>query len=136
MSHANSVVQPQLQVPFVISHPNLNNSSIKFSHHLSILPSIFDLLGFQYDYPAMGASIFNEANRKGCIAYSETKMGNTPCSFAYVDENKKIYFDRQRDVYEIRDHHDNTIETLEGDQYHYYLKLLLFALYERGLIIK
>lgn len=134
MSHANAVIEPQIQVPLVIQHPNLSARQIKFSSHFDLCPTLFDLLGENYSYRALGQSVFLPSTEPHCLAYCETRMGNTPSSFSIVMPNKKIYFDRHLNKYQIRDLSDNVLQELTGEDYKYNLKLLLLALQERGLI--
>lgn len=135
VSHANSVIQPQIQVPLVIQHPKLTATECDFSSHFDLLPTIFDLLGKQYDYEVCGASLFNQVRNKQCFAYSETRMGNTPSSFCLITPDKKLYFDRHLGNYQIRSLDDTVIENLTGERYQYYLKLLFLSLQERQLIL-
>jgi hypothetical protein len=134
ISHANSIIQPQIQVPFLLQHPKLNAKKINFSNHFDIFPTIFDLLGKTYDYKVKGHSLYHEQHYEHCLVYCETRMGNTPSSFGIVRPENKIYFDRHLKKYQIRDANDQTIEELTGEKYDYYLKLLLKALDKRGLI--
>ena len=134
ISHANSIIQPQIQVPFLLYHRNLEAKHIPFSNHFDIFPTLFDLLGEPYDYQVKGHSLYHPKHYEHCLVYCETRMGNTPSSFGIVRPESKIYFDRHLAKYQIRDRKDHTIEELTGEQYNAYLKMMLLALQERGLI--
>ena len=128
------MIQPQIQVPLVIQHPNLTAAQIEFSTHFDLCPTLFDLLGENYSYPALGQSLFHPHPAPHCLAYCETRMGNTPSSFAIVSAEQKIVFDRHLNKYQIRSLSDEILQDLTGEKYAYYLKLLILALQERGLI--
>lgn len=134
MSHANSVIQPQIQVPMVLQHPNLQAQQIEFSSHFDLCPTLFDLLGENYSYQTLGQSVYCPQDKPHCLAYCETRMGNTPSSFAIVTAEEKIYFDRHLNIYQIRNLSDQVLQELTGEKVKYYLKLLLIALQERGLV--
>ena len=134
LSHANAVIQPQIQVPLVIQHPNLSASQVEFSSHFDLCPTLFDLLGKNYSYPTLGQSVYTPKTEPHCLAYCETRMGNAPSSFAIVMPTKKLYFDRHLNKYQFRSLSDEVLLELTGENYNYYLKLLLLALQERGLV--
>ena len=132
-SHANSILQPQIEVPFLLHHPRLSMKTIDFSSHFDVFPTLFDLLGERYDYSVLGNSLFG-AYAKHCFVYSETRIGNTPSSFGVVTPQQKIYFDRHLKKYQLRDLKDGVLQDLDAQAYAYYLKLLLIGLQQRGLI--
>ncbi len=136
MSHANAVIGPQIQVPFVLQHAKLAAKTCDFSSHFDLLPTVFDLLGKPYDYEVLGNSLYVPNDMPHCFAYCETRMGNTPSSFCMVTPMKKIYFDRHLANYQIRDSRDKVLQNLTGEQYDYYLKFLLQCLHKRQLIYK
>ncbi|MSP53151.1 MAG: hypothetical protein EXR81_02735 [Gammaproteobacteria bacterium] len=138
-SHGNAIIQPQIQVPCLIYHPKLTAQTIPFSTHFDLMPTLLNLLGIDYTYEVLGASLDISGGRAAkraehCVVYSESRMGNTPSSFGIITPQQKIYFDRMLEQYEIRDLHDHILQTLTGENYNYHLKLLLRALNNRGLI--
>jgi hypothetical protein len=134
-SHANAIIQPQIEVPFVVNHPKLSAKTIDFSSHFDIFPTIFDLLGATYEPEVFGQSLFQPATDPHILVYSETRMGNTPSSFGIVTPTHKIHFDRRLGLYQIRNHADEVLETLSGEKLTYYQKLLLTALQNMGILV-
>jgi glucan phosphoethanolaminetransferase (alkaline phosphatase superfamily) len=133
-SHGNSIIQPQIEVPCLIYHPKLASQTINFSSHFDLMPTLLNLLGLDYTYEVLGASWGSTKRAEHCVVYSESRMGNTPSSFGIITPEQKIYFDRMLAQYEIRDLQDQVLQTLTGENYNYYLKLLVEALNNRGLI--
>ncbi len=132
-SHANAITQPQIEVPFLLYHPQLSPKTVDFSSHFDIFPTLFDLLGYRYDYSVLGNSLFSDY-AKQWLVYSETRVGNTPSSFGMVTPTQKIHFDRYLEKYQLRDLNDGVLQDLDPQAYAYYLKLLLIGLQQRGLI--
>lgn len=133
-SHGNAIIQPQIQVPCLIYHPKLMAQNVQFSTHFDLMPTLLNLLGIDYTYQVLGASLDAKNRAEHCVIYSESRMGNTPSSFGIITPQQKIYFDRMLEQYELRNLHDQVLQTLTGENYNYYLKLLLMALNNRGLI--
>jgi hypothetical protein len=133
-SHGNAIIQPQIEVPCLMYHPKLTAQTINFSTHFDLMPTLLNLLGIDYKYELLGASWGVAKRAEHCVVYSESRMGNTPSSFGIITAQQKIYFDRMLEQYQIRDLHDQVLQTLTDENYNYYLKLLLTALNNRGLI--
>jgi glucan phosphoethanolaminetransferase (alkaline phosphatase superfamily) len=133
-SHANSIIQPQLQVPFVIYHPEVSPQMFSFSTHFDVMPTLLDFCGVSQPNNIIGSSLFNPSHHEHCFVYTETLTGNTPSSFGCVFPDKKIYIDRVRENFEWRDSQDQVIKKFDAEEKEYYLKFLLMALNERGLI--
>ena len=108
----NAIIQPQIEVPFLLSHPNLNKADVSMSNHFDIFPTLFDLIGQPYNYTVLGQSLFNPTKNEHCLVYSETRTGNTPSSFGLITPNRKIYFDRQMNNYQISNLNDEVLEVL------------------------
>ncbi len=92
--HSNSVILPQMQVPFMLTHPNLASKQITHSCHFDLFPTFFDLLGIEYDYQCMGSSLANDERAFAYLFHSATLKGNTPANFGVLFEGDLYWVDR------------------------------------------
>jgi len=92
--HSNSVIPPQVHVPFILTHPNLPSKEIKHSCHFDIFPTFFDLLGIEYNYSCLGSSIAEKNREQAYFFHSATLKGNTPANFSLLLNNDLYWVDR------------------------------------------
>ncbi len=92
--HSNSVIKQQVQVPFMLHHPNLKSKIIQHSSHFDLFPTFFDLLGVEFDYSSLGQSIGHEPMSKHYFFHSATLKGNTPANFGLLIDDEMFWIDR------------------------------------------
>lgn len=92
--HSNSVITPQIQVPFLMSHPALQARTIEHSCHFDLFPTFFDLLGIEYDYDALGSSVGIDDREFAYFAHSATLKGNSPANFGFIRNGELLWMDR------------------------------------------
>lgn len=92
--HSNSVIYPQMQVPFFLTHPNLTSKEIEHSCHFDLFPTFFDLLGISTDYPHLGATLADDSRAFAYLFHSATLKGNTPANFGFLFNDELFWVDR------------------------------------------
>lgn len=92
--HSNSVIMPQMHVPFMLHHPRLGSRKIEHSCHFDLFPTFFDLLGIDCDYPTLGNSIACNERAYAYFFHSATLKGNTPANFGFLLDGEFIWMDR------------------------------------------
>ncbi len=92
--HSNSVTFSQLLVPFYLWHANLPKVAIKHSSHFDVFPTLFDLLGINFDHPTLGASMATEIRDIAYFVHSATLKGNAPANFGFVNDDGLLWIDR------------------------------------------
>jgi membrane-anchored protein YejM (alkaline phosphatase superfamily) len=133
LSHANAIIQPQIEVPLAIYHRNITPHTISLSNHFDLFPTIAEILSLDLPLSMLGQSLL-QGKSTGCLVHSETRFGNTPSSFGYVGENKKWHIDRLLDKYELRNLQDEILEQLEGKTRQELVDVLATALQDRSLV--
>jgi len=92
--HSNSVIYPQMQVPFFLTHPHLTSKEIEHSCHFDLFPTFFDLLGISTDYPHLGATLADDSRAFAYLFHSATLKGNTPANFGFLFNDELFWVDR------------------------------------------
>jgi len=92
--HSNSVIKPQMHVPFILHHPKLGHKEIAHSCHFDLFPTFFDLLGIDYDYPSLGQSLAFDDRPFAYFFHSATLKGNTPANFGFMLDGDMYWMDR------------------------------------------
>lgn len=92
--HSNSVIKPQMQVPFMLHHPKLGAKSIAHSCHFDLFPTFFDLLGIKCDYPTLGCSLADDDREFAYFFHSATLKGNSPANFGFMLNGEMLWMDR------------------------------------------
>ena len=133
-AHSTAVTREQINVPFAIGIPGIPHFKADFSTHFDVFPTLFDFLGIQYDYPAIGAPLLAKNRGLNAVLYSETRHGRTPSCFGHVGASGKILFDVALDRCWLTDLDDQEIEPIFGSERERYRTALLQALDSRGLV--
>ena len=133
-AHSTAVTREQINVPFAIHIPGIPHLRADFSTHFDVFPTLFDFLGIQYDYPAIGAPLLAENRELNAMLYSETRHGRIPSCFGHVGASGKILFDVALDRCWLTDLDDQEIEPIFGSERERYRTALLQALHSRGLV--
>ncbi|HTL55801.1 MAG TPA: sulfatase-like hydrolase/transferase [Candidatus Limnocylindrales bacterium] len=133
-AHSTAVTKEQVDVPFTIHHPGMPHVEVPFSTHFDVLPTIFDLLGVRYDYPAIGSTMMAGDRELNTVLFSETRHGRTPSCYGHVGLSTKIFFDVALDRYFLMDLDDNIIKNLSSGEREQYEAVLFSALQTRGLV--
>lgn len=92
--HSNSVIKPQMHVPFMLHHPKLGKKEIEHSCHFDLFPTFFDLLGIKCDYPTLGKSLAFDDREFAYFFHSATLKGNTPANFGFMLDGDMYWMDR------------------------------------------
>jgi phosphoglycerol transferase MdoB-like AlkP superfamily enzyme len=92
--HSNSVILPQMQVPFMLSHPKLGPKILEHSCHFDLFPTFFDLLGLEYEHSSIGSSLGLDDRPFAYFFHSATLKGNAPANFGFIDEGELLWVDR------------------------------------------
>ncbi|WP_165399353.1 sulfatase-like hydrolase/transferase [Alteromonas sp. KUL49] len=92
--HSNSVILPQISVPFMLSHPSLSSRSIEHSCHFDLFPTFFDLLGIDYAPSLLGNTLGNDDRDFAYFAHSATLKGNSPANFGFIRDGDLLWMDR------------------------------------------
>ena len=92
--HSNSVILPQVQVPFMLSHPNLAPRTLEHSCHFDLFPTFFDLLGLEYSHQAIGQSLGLDEREFAYFVHSATLKGNSPANFGFIADGQLQWVDR------------------------------------------
>ena len=135
-AHSTAITREQVNVPFVLNHPGIRNVEVPFSTHFDIFPTLFDLLGVEYDYPAIGSSMLAKDRELNAVLFSETRHRDTPSCYGHVGAQTKIFFDVALDRYQLMDLEDNVISELSGRELQCYRSALNLALENRGLLVR
>ena len=131
--HSNSVILPQMQVPFMMSHPALNSRVLRHSSHFDLFPTFFDLLGLEYSHKAIGQSLAVESRPFAYLFHSATLKGNTPANFGFLFEGELYWVDRLfNQVRHVQANQRST--TVAGKQREYICSLLYQMLKQRAIL--
>ena len=131
--HSNSVIMPQMHVPFMLHHPRLGSRQIEHSCHFDLFPTFFDLLGIECDYPTLGSSIANDERAFAYFFHSATLKGNTPANFGFMLDGEMLWMDRLFNQVNVLDVSgvSNTDSAYDKE----YVKTLLFRMLEKREIL-
>ena len=132
--HSNSIIQPQINVPFLIYHPKLTSRKIAFSSHFDLMPTLYDLLGIRHSEQFIGNSIGLDHIPFSHVLFSETRCGNLPSCFGHINKQRKILIDASLETNVLLNLSDQETGSLSGKEQNYQKQLLRRALYQRGLI--
>lgn len=124
--HSNSVILPQMQVPFMLYHPKLGAKEIEHSCHFDLFPTFFDLLGITFDYPTLGNSIAKRERDFAYFFHSATLKGNTPANFGFMLDGEMLWMDRLFNQVNVLGKAQHSSQRSQyGDEY---IKTLLFKM--------
>jgi uncharacterized membrane protein len=131
--HSNSVIMPQMQVPFMLHHPKLSPRQINHSCHFDLFPTFFDLLGIDFQHKCIGNSIGIEDRRFAYFFHSATLKGNTPANFGSLYDGEMFWVDRLFNQVNVL-HNDQIKSNLNGADKEYISSMLNRMLIQRGLL--
>ncbi|MCK6552265.1 sulfatase-like hydrolase/transferase, partial [Myxococcota bacterium] len=133
LSHASAVIAPQVDVPFVLLHPELSPRTLALSTHFDVMPTILDLVGLGATAPASGRSVF-APQPPPCVLLSAGHPSRARASnFGLVVDGRKYMVDLVSGrCYELR-WNDELLRELEGDERVYWTLLLHQMLMQRGI---
>jgi len=131
--HSNSVINAQVQVPFMLHHPKLSAKTIEHSCHFDLFPTFFDLLGIDCPYPTLGKSLAFDNRDFAYFFHSATLKGNSPANFGFMLDGDMIWMDRLfNQVNHI--HNGQQRQKVSTDQKRYSKTLLHMMLKSRGVL--
>ena len=134
-SHSNAIIGKELNVPFLIHHPNIEGTNwLEDSNHFDLFPSLLDLAGIKNTHTGAGDSIFSGSHTNDYIAYSYTRKGNLPSNFGSLVNGKKTMIDLILGRYWTLDQADNITGTLDPNEKKIALTVLHDELKRRGLV--
>ncbi|SHG05639.1 Phosphoglycerol transferase MdoB [Marisediminitalea aggregata] len=131
--HSNSVILPQIHVPFMLSHPNLPAKTLEHSSHFDLFPTFFDLLGIDYSHDCLGNPLGLDDREFAYFAHSATLKGNSPANFGFIRDGELLWMDRLFNQVSLLGS-DQTRKTLDTKEQAYAKALLYQMLSARGVI--
>lgn len=132
--HSNSVILPQITVPFMLCHPNLRGREIEHSCHFDLFPTFFDLLGIEFDYPSLGSPLGCEQRDFAYFAHSATLKGNSPANFGFINNGELLWMDRLFNQVSLLSS-EQVRRSLSAKEQTYAKSLLHKMLSERGVLV-
>jgi hypothetical protein len=131
--HSNSVITPQVQVPFMLHHPKLAPKQLDHSCHFDLFPTFFDLLGIEYPYPCIGKSLALENRDFAYFFHSATLKGNSPANFGFMLDGEMMWMDRLFNRTSLILQNQNT-QSLSVAEKNYIMTLFYHMLGQRGIM--
>ena len=125
--HSSSTIFPQINVPFALYHPKLQPRTIEHSSHFDIMPTLFDLLGLEYNQPHIGTSLGCDQIQFSHVLFSETRCGNLPSCFGHINKERKLLLDVALNYAMETDLFDNPIKILSQKETLYWHQVMLGA---------
>lgn len=132
--HSNSVIKPQMHVPFMLSHPKLPAKTIEHSCHFDMFPTFFDLLGIHCPYETLGQSLAHEDREFAYFFHSATLKGNSPANFGFMQDGEMIWMDRLFNQISVLQDGQQKI-SISTEQKRYAKTLLHQMLKKRGVLV-
>jgi phosphoglycerol transferase MdoB-like AlkP superfamily enzyme len=132
--HSNSVILPQMQVPFMLHHPKLQARQINHSCHFDLFPTFFDLLGIDYQHQCIGSSLANNDRAFSYLFHSATLKGNTPANFGFLHNGEMFWVDRLFNQISVLQQ-DNTKVAAKHGEKEYIRTMLHRMLKQRGILV-
>jgi hypothetical protein len=100
------------------------------------MPTILDLLGYEYSTEHAGSSIFNNNSHSPNLLYSQTRKANVPANLCAVIDDNKFMIDRVMGHYLKMSIDEKNVRSLSSSEQDYYQTLLFWMAEERGLLEK
>jgi hypothetical protein len=132
--HSNSVIKPQMQVPFMLTHPKLAAKTIEYSCHFDLFPTFFDLLGIDCPYATLGQSLAFDDREFAYFFHSATLKGNSPANFGFMLNGDMIWMDRLFNQVNILQQGQQKV-SISAEQKRYSKTLLHRMLSHRGILV-
>lgn len=132
--HSNSVIKPQVHVPFMLNHPQLASKELEHSSHFDLFPTFFDLLGIEYNYSCIGDSLGLDNRKKCYFFHSATLKGNTPANFGLLLNDELVWVDRLFNQVRQISFNTNSYTNSVGDESVYSKNLMYQILLEQGIL--
>ena len=133
-AHSSSIIYPQINVPFALYHPKLSPRQMDYSSHFDLMPTLFDLLGIEYQEQFIGTPLGCDDIPFSHILFSETRCGNLPSCFGHINRERKVLFDVAQNKHLQMDLYDNPTETISAKELKQWQQIMLCALEQRGLV--
>lgn len=131
--HSNSVITPQMHVPFMMHHPKLGSRKLEHSCHFDLFPTFFDLLGIPCQYPTLGNSIALDDREYAYFFHSATLKGNTPANFGFMLDGEMLWMDRLFNQVSVLE--NGVSRPVAKQQDKEYIKTLLFMMLQKREIL-
>lgn len=132
--HSNSVIRPQMHVPFMMHHPKLLPKEIEHSCHFDLFPTFFDLLGITCPYPTLGHSLANDERDFAYFFHSATLKGNSPANFGFLEREGFHWVDRLFNNVSFFENYHFGRESVSKEK-EYTKQLLIQMLAKRGMLV-
>lgn len=132
--HSNSVIKPQMHVPFMLHHPKLAAKIIEHSCHFDLFPTFFDLLGIECPYETLGQSLSHDDREFAYFFHSATLKGNGPANFGFMQDGDMIWMDRLFNQVNILQQGQQKV-SINTEQKRYAKTLLHNMLKQRGVLV-
>lgn len=133
LSHASAVIAEEINVPFVMHHPELPPRRIPFSSHFDVLPAIHEVLGLELDAETYGDSLLLERDPPELVLWAGHPSRSRSSNFGLLLGGEKYMVDLIASSCWRLTWEDTLIAELEGDERRYWTLLLHRLLAERGL---
>ncbi|VVS92437.1 sulfatase-like hydrolase/transferase [Desulfoluna spongiiphila] len=134
-SHSNAIIGEELNVPFLIHHPEIKETKwLSESNHFDLFPTLLDLVGMENIPSGCGDSLFSETRDNSFIAFSFTRKGRLPANFGCVSNGKKIMIDLILGRYWAMDHNDTVTENFSPHKRKVALRVLHDEMKKKGLV--
>jgi len=118
-SHASAVSTEQTQVPLVFHHPRLSQSTIPWSTHFQVLPTVLDLLGVPA-LPSQSSSLFAAAGSPSHLLWDGQPSRSTSGCLGFLLGDRKYSLDLVRDTYIESDWFDRDGHPVDGEDRVYF----------------
>lgn len=132
-SHGSSVINQEIEVPFLVQHPRLSPGMVRFSSHFDVLPTVLDLAGIAQPMPCFGESIFHSDREPCLLLWAGHPSRAHSSSFGLVHGDTKLMVDLIANRCWEMDWRDRIRRELAGDEKAYIATLIHRALSARGL---
>jgi arylsulfatase A-like enzyme len=132
--HSNSVIMPQMQVPFMLSHPKLEAKNLEHSCHFDLFPTFFDLLGIEYEHSSIGQTLGLDDRDFVYFVHSATLKGNSPANFGLIQDGVLCWVDRLFNQVAVLNAKQSKVSISKQDEK--YIKAMLHRMLKhRGVLV-
>lgn len=132
-SHGSAVTAEQTEVPLLIHHPLLSATTIPWSTHFEVLPTVLDLLGMTA--PGTGAgSMLQQRTKPSLLLWDGQPSRPTSGCLGLLIGNTKYCVDLVRDTLIESDWNDRPQRILVGAERHYFEALIGLIAKHQGVL--
>lgn len=132
-SHASAIIKEQINVPFLLFHPELPARRITHSSHLDLLPTVLDLFGIASTHPTFGRSIFVEDRTPCLLLWAGHPSRARSSNFGLILGERKLMVDLIAGRCYEMDWNDRPLSELSESNQIYYAELIHRMLSRMGL---